>query len=125
MDQIIFNAKLTQLVKKPTRITSCSATLIDIILTNRPDLAVCHDVIPCPVGDHELITVTLNISKPKSQPTMKTFRQLKNYSPDTLCNLLILQSHERNKIFAADNVDDQATIFNEIFHQCFTNVHRW
>lgn len=29
MENIIFNAKLTQLIDKPTRTTSCSATLID------------------------------------------------------------------------------------------------
>lgn len=65
MENIIFNAKLTQLIYTLTRTTSLSATLIDIIITNRPDLALCHDVILCPVGDHDLITDTLNLSKPK------------------------------------------------------------
>ena len=118
MNRIIFNAKLTQLIDKPTRIASCSATLLDIIVTNRPDLALCNDVIPCPVGDHDLVTVTLNVSKPKRQPTMKTFRQLRNYSSDTLCNLLLTQCHVLDKIFKTDNVNDQVTLFNETFLKC-------
>lgn len=39
MKQIINNVKLTQLINKPRRTTPHSATLLDIIVTNRPDLA--------------------------------------------------------------------------------------
>lgn len=34
---IIRNNKLTQLIDKPTRVTSTSATLLDLVITNRPD----------------------------------------------------------------------------------------
>ncbi len=118
MENVIFNANLTQLIDKPTRTASCSATLIDLIVTNRPALALSNDVIPCPIGDHDLITVTLNVSKPKRQPIVKTFRQLKNYSSDVFCNLILLQCHILDKIFNTDNVNDQVTIFNETFLKC-------
>ncbi len=54
MEQIIKNFKLIKLTDKPTRTTSHSATLIDIV-TNAPALALHHDVIACPIADHDLI----------------------------------------------------------------------
>lgn len=118
MEQIIKNAKLTQLIDKPTRTTSHSTTLLDIIVTNSPALALQHDVIACPIADHDLISVTLDITKPKRQPKIKTFRQLKNYSPEILCNLLIAEGQTLNKIYTTDNVDTQVQIFNEVFIKC-------
>ncbi len=118
MEQIIKNFKLTQLIGKPTRTTSHSATLVDIIVTNYPALALRHDVIPSPIADHDLISVTLDIIKPKRQRKIKTFRQLKNYSPEILCNLLIAETHTLNKIYITDNVDTQVQIFNEVCTKC-------
>ena len=101
MEQMICNAKLTRLIDEPTRTTSHSATLIDIILTNKLDL--CYDVVLCSVGDHDLITVTLDISKTNgSQP-----------------NLLITESQTMNKIFITHNVDIQVSLFKEVFSQLF------
>ncbi len=81
MEQIIKSTKLIQLIDTPTISTSLTATLWDIIVTNSPDLALHHDVVACPIADYDLITVTLDITKPKRQLKLKTFRQLKNYSP--------------------------------------------
>ena len=76
--KIIHNAKLTSLVSEPTRITPTSATLLDTIVTNKPDSVLQSDVIPCLVGDHELITVTIHLKKPKISPSVITFRDLRN-----------------------------------------------
>ena len=95
--------------------TSHSAILLDIIVTNSPALALYHDVVACPVADHDLITVSLDIAKPKRQPKIKTFRQQKNYSPDTLCQLLTAEGQMLNEIYNTDNVDTQVQIFNEVF----------
>ncbi len=76
MEQIIKNSKLTQLIDNPTRATSHFATLIDIIFTNSPALALHHDEIAFPMAGHEFTSVTLNIAKPKRHPKIKTFRQL-------------------------------------------------
>ena len=116
--QIVLNAQLTQLINKPTRITPTSATLLDIAATNKPESALVADSIPCHVGDHELITVTVDLKKPKPQPSIKTFRQLKNYSPEKFRCLLNDEIHNLNIIFTTDNVDTQVHIFNEIFTKC-------
>ena len=118
MKQIISNAKLTQVISKPTRITPTSATLIDLIITNKSQSILHSDTIPCPVADHELISVTVNLKKPKRLPTVKTFRDLTTYSPETLCTLLRQQSHILNRIFTTDNVDTQVNIFTNTFNNC-------
>ena len=116
--QILLNTKLTQLIDKPTRITATSATLIDMAITNKPKSVMHSDSIPCYIGDHELITLTINLKKPKRQPCVKTFRQLTNYSPDTFCTLLRGEAHNLDTILATDNVDTQVQVFNEIFNKC-------
>lgn len=116
--KIIHNAKLVSLVSQPTRITSTSATLLDTIVTNRPKSVLQSDVIPCLVGDHELITVTINLRKPKILPSIKTSRDLRNYSPDVLCNQLLQVSHNLDKIYATDSIDMQVKIFTESVGRC-------
>ena len=77
---------LHQLITKPTRITPTSSTLIDIIATNNIHMVLESDVFPCPIADHEQISVTINVRKKKKMPIFKTFRYLKNYSGELLCN---------------------------------------
>ena len=62
---------LSQLVTEPTRITANSSSLIDLIITNKPNFVVHFKVLPCPVGDHELLTVTVNVRKDKKTPNCK------------------------------------------------------
>lgn len=118
LKKIIANAKLSQIVTKATRITPTSATLLDIILTNNSESVIHCDTIPCPVADHELITATVNLRKPKRVPTFKTFRDLRSYSSDTFCSLLWQESNELNRIFDTDNVETQADIFTKCFMAC-------
>ena len=63
MNQIIKTLHLNQLVEKPTRITATSSTLLDLVITDRQHFAVQSDVLNCSVGDHELLTATINIRK--------------------------------------------------------------
>lgn len=78
LKRIINNHKLHQLIDTRTRVTSQSATLLDIIVTNQPHTLIKSDSMPCHV-DHDLITVTINLRKPKQDPEVKTFRQLNNF----------------------------------------------
>ena len=118
MEQVINNTKLSQLVNKPTRTTSLSATLLDLIVTNTPSLVLHHDVIACPIADHDLLTLTLDIAKPKRLPITKTFRDMKNYSPELFCNLLLSESKSLDNIHTTDNVNTQVEIFNSVFLKC-------
>ncbi len=77
MSRIIKN-KLHQIIDRPTRTTS-SATLLDLIITNTSEIILSHDAVPQVIADHDLVSVVLNVRKPKKLPVIKTFRNLRNY----------------------------------------------
>ncbi len=57
----ILNAnRLRQIVDKPTRVTPQSATLLDIIATDKYDTVIHKDVIPNVIADHDLINEDCN-----------------------------------------------------------------
>ena len=62
---ILKMCKLDQLITKLTRITPTSKSLIDIVATNNANIIINTSVEPCPVADHELISITINIRKEK------------------------------------------------------------
>ena len=113
--------KLSQIIEKPTRITETSKTLIDVLITNRKDMILQTDVVPCPVADHELISACINITKPKRVPEMKTYRSLENYSADIICNLILDQTSVLNEILITDNVDTQVPIITKVMNDCIDN----
>ena len=116
--KIIHNLSLTQLIDRPTRITTNSSTLIDLIITNKRDFIIHSDVMPCPVADNELITVTINVRKEKRTPCTKTFRSLERYSQDRFCQLLLDYSFLLKDILETDSVSDQVQIFTYVFINC-------
>ena len=54
-----------QTIKQPTRTTSHSETLIDVLLSTRPELLSHNEVIPCTISDHDAICCTRKINKEK------------------------------------------------------------
>ncbi len=76
ISRILKNNKLTQIINQPTRITPTSATLLDVVITNTPDSVLTSEVVPHPVADHDLVSVTVDISKGKRPRDFKSFRDL-------------------------------------------------
>ncbi len=91
--------------------TATSATLLDLVITNNSDLVLTKVVVPNLISDHDLIGIKININKPRRLPLIKTFRQLRNYSKDILCNLMMSEYHSFNKILDTDSVNHQVHIF--------------
>ena len=87
-------------------------------MTNNPALVLDHDVADCPIADHELLTFTLDITKPKKLPITKTFRETKNSSPELFCELLLSESKTLNTIYNTDDVNAQVKVFNDVFLKC-------
>ncbi len=110
LSTIINMNKLHQIVDKPTRVTLQSATLLDVIVTNKRDTVIYKDIIPKVIADHGLISATIDISKPKRAATMKTLRHMGAYSSDALCNAVSSQVSELDNINRTDDVDSQITI---------------
>ncbi len=103
------------MIDEPTRVTPTSATLLDLVINNKPDLVLAQSVIPQVIADHDLISIKVNIRKPKRKPVIKTFRHLGKYNKDTLCELLLLEAHNLNQIMETDDADLQINIFNDTF----------
>ncbi len=96
---IVTNGKLSQVITSPTRTTSGSAALLDVVITNKPDTIITSDVLPCPIADHDIISIVVNIRKPNHQPVFITNRFLRNYSSDMFCNMLQNETNTLMRIF--------------------------
>ncbi len=85
-------------------------------MTNNSSLVLQADLIPSVFGDHDLLTVTANITKPKR--SLKTFRDLQNYDSETFCSLLLNHSHSLDQILQTENVNAQVSILTNILNDC-------
>lgn len=118
MNKLVSSLKLHQLINIPTRITPNSKSLIDLFITNKKEMVIHSDVIPSIVADHEAITVSVNLRKPKRLPIFKTFRCLKNYSQEKICSLLMNEVNTLNGILNTDNAHNQTEILTSVLNKC-------
>ncbi len=115
LSTIIRANKLYQIIDRPTRVTPQSATLLDILITNKQHTIIHKDVIPSTIADHDQITATINISKPKRLPVTRTSRHLGAYSKDSLCNALLTAEPALSSIPLIDDVDAQVDSLTSVF----------
>ena len=78
LKKIISAYKLTQLINEPTRTTATSQTIIDHIITNKPDCVLDFGVIPCGISDHDIIFLIKNMRVPKLKAPSKVL-DIRNY----------------------------------------------
>ncbi len=115
ISKIIKSNKLTQIIDKPTRVTPTSSALLDIVITNKPDTIYSCDVVPQEVADHDLISITVDICKPKRLPVIRTFPHLGHYTKENFCFRLLQKTHNCNMILNTDDVNTQVDILNANF----------
>ncbi len=118
LSRILKNNKPTQVIDKPTRVTRTSATLLDVAITNDNNIIATHDFLPQVIADHDLISVTVNVTKPKRQPVKRTFCHLGGYCQFKLCSLFHENFHAMNNILFTDDVNKQVELFTEVFIKC-------
>ena len=92
--------------------------MIDLAITNKPNFIIDSDVLSCPVGDHELVTVTISVRKERTPPPVRTFRSLENYSQSQFCDLFLNETSILSGILRTENVDEQVSIFSSVFVKC-------
>ena len=73
-----------QLIKKPTRITKNTSTIIYILLTNSPQNVVRRDVITTNFSDHEMIGAIRKKCQHKYQPKTIRSRNFRNCSKENV-----------------------------------------
>ena len=104
---------LTQLITNPTRVTSQSSTLIDVIMTTNTALVAESGVMENHISDHYLIFTVLKLKLPKPQPTFITVRSYKQYDRNTFLEDIAQEQWEH--ISLVDDVDEQLNQFNSNF----------
>ena len=77
-----------QIIKKPTRVTCTTKSLIDIILSNKPEFVKLSGVIPMSIGDHDLIGCVCKINHIKFKSKSLTCRNYKYYDSRAFSNQL-------------------------------------
>ena len=115
LQKIVNVLNFSQMIENPTRITNTSRTLIDVAITNRKEKVLSANVEACHVSDHEMISLTVDMSKPKRERELKTFRSLKDYTQETFCNILLDKKDLFDEILRTDDVNVQADIFTTNF----------
>ena len=96
--------KLSQVIVSPTRVTTDSVILHDVVITNMPDTIIESDYFPCLITDHDLISITINLRKPKNHPIFITNRILRYYSPDLFSIMIENETIKLKCIFDTDDV---------------------
>ena len=77
-----------QLIKKATRVTETSETLVDHILTNSPNTIRNYDTILSSNSDHDIIATIRKKSTPKYPPRTVYSCNYKNYNANVIKNEL-------------------------------------
>lgn len=96
---------LIQLVKYPTRVTTTSSTILDLVLTTHPDLVTSLSVIPG-LSDHSAIHFTIPNRNPRRQKTSKTFRDYKRADYAAINRELEIFTEELFQNFDQRSVDE-------------------
>ena len=71
---------LSQIVDSPTRITSTTATLIDLIMILNADKVLEKGVIDSEISDHQLVYCKVKVYGKHNEPKMVTYRNFKNFN---------------------------------------------
>ncbi|KAG5879062.1 hypothetical protein JTB14_025105 [Gonioctena quinquepunctata] len=100
---------LSQIVTAPTRVTSHSQTLIDVIITSNPEVITKCYIFDVPgISDHFATTMKFPELKPETRYI--TFRDYKNFQlPPFLADLGEVSWYT---IYTLQNVDEQVEFFN-------------
>ena len=115
--QIYNTYGLQQIIKEATRTTSDTQTLIDHIVTNKPDKVADGGVIPCGISDHDLIYIVrqAKLSNIKQKPKILSICIHKNLSESSLISDT---SDDANglwltwKTFVCDVTGDQSSMIS-------------
>ena len=116
--QLLQELSLHQLVTSPTR-QSENPTLIDHIVTNRPQTATETRVTPCDISDHDLISTTISttvsttVREPRQRVTV-TVRSTRRVNTNAMCLDLLLA--DWSGVTDCDNITDMWTAFLATWH---------
>ena len=106
---------LHQIIDEPTRITTSSSTMIDLIFTNTVDKIVCSGVSHVGISDHSLVYAFRKLSTglPTKGHTTVTYRKFEHF--DSACFRSDICSQNWNDINNYDNPNEMWHVWKNIF----------
>ena len=107
----------TQVVKKPTRTTKESSTLIDIIATNNVKNIKYVAVIPLSLSDHDMVICVRKQNNLKYKPQYKTCRDYSKYDHMKLVSELV--SIDWEPVMKCVDVNNALNLFKNILTEAF------
>ena len=114
---------LTQIIEEPTRITTNSSTLIDLMLTTCPENIKAHGVVDTPgISDHCLIFCAYSLKKPKFKPKMVTRRDFRNFVAENFKNDMEIAPWGNIHAVDEDDIDNKVVIFENIHRDLIDNM---
>ena len=106
---------LFQLVDEPTRVTEHSSSVLDLFLTNCPDLVTSLDVVdPLASSDHSSISATLSIGRSRHHLFKRQVWLYQHTDLDAL-NVALEDSLPPPTVLAGGDVDSTWPLFREAF----------
>ncbi len=110
---LCFSLSLKQLIEEPTRITSHSSTLLDLILTNSARINIAKSgVIDLGVSDHSLVYVIRKFKRYRGEPKLIKVRSYKNFVEENF--LTDLRYADWSFFLNFNDLDQACEIFNTI-----------
>ena len=73
---------MQNVIKEATRITANTESLIDLIVTTKPELTKTTGVLPLGISDHSLVYATLKLKSKRPPPKVITTRNFKSLNPE-------------------------------------------
>ena len=114
---------LTQVITEPTRITSTSSTLIDLMLISCPENVKVQGVVDTPgISDHCLTFLAYSLKKPKFKPKMVTRRDFRNFDKNKFLYDMSIAPWGNIEAVDDDDIDNKVTIFENI-HKDIIDKH--
>ena len=112
------------LITEPTRVDMRGAkvtkTLIDVLLSNKPELFKFSGNYYPSLSDHALIYRVLKERVNVNKPKVITFRSYKNFNPDLFKRHLAMAPWHIGQLF--EDVDDQAHVWNLLINDILDDV---
>ena len=109
-----------QIVKKATRTTLNTTTLIDIIITNGPSVIACTEVVPIAFSDHDLIGCVRKLNHLKYASKVINCRNTKNYNKELMCDEICKQ--DWTPVYKSNDVNYAWAYMKDVILSCFNKI---
>lgn len=107
-----------QLIKEPTRVTDTSQKIIDVIFLNNNSLVLDSGTVNADsISDHSAVFCELNMSIPRPQPLIVTYRNFKNLNKHDFDQ--DLQNIPWENVLYLNNIDDKIKLINTYILELF------